>query len=448
MNNDKNRQLWLVANKLRGSTPVGDIVKLMIYSLFLKYIEEKHKNENAFSFYDDKYSLEYLYLTYGKAISANNIKDYLINVEIELGIKKGIIANGVYNLLLNSESEKIRFIFEVIKSVDINSYREYDKIAVYLLEQIALSNGRTSCEDMTNFSVAKLIEKILNCKPGMTIYDGFCGHGVLVNTVAANKCLAYIQDVNFNTVSIATILTVLSETKIGNINCGDSLLNPMENTTKYDCVVIEPPLGLKYDSAYIRNIPSGNYFDVGFEDRNSICVRHAIAHMKDDGIAAVIVPMGLLFSSGRVGLARELYASQYVDTVIELPAGVIPSTSIAVSILILKKKKRFDDIFMINAKDFFKRTEKKRSDITTDGIDEIVRIYRNREIIDGVSNSVSHEILIENKYNMCTTIYVNNQTVEYVEESVAPYRKKYYELSSEISEIDSRLTSLRERFYK
>lgn len=448
MNNDKNRQLWLIANKLRGSMPIEEIVKSMIYFLFLKYIEGKHKNENVFSFYDDKYSVEYLCLTYGKAISADNIKDYLINAETELGIKKGIIANGLYNLLLNFESEKIRFIFEAIKSVDINSYREYDKVAVYLLEQITLSNIKSSCEDLTNFSVAKLIEKILNCKPGMTVYDGFCGHGVLINTVAANKCAAYIQDVNISAVSIAAVLTVLSGTKIGNISCGDSLLNPMESTTKYDCVVIEPPLGLKYDSDYIRNIPSGNYFDVGLEDRNSICVRHAIAHMKDNGIAAVIVPMGLLFSSGRIGLARELYASQYVDTVIELPTGIIPNTAVAASILILKKKKRFDDIFMINTKDFTKRTEKKRSDITADGIDEIVRIYRNREIIEGVSNSVSHETLLKNEYNMCTTVYVNNPTVEYIEESVAPYRKKYYELSSEISEIDSRLTALRERFYK
>lgn len=86
--------------------------------------------------------------------------------------------------------------------------------------------------------------------------------------------------------------------------------------------------------------------------------------------------------------------------------------------------------------------------ITASGIDEIVRIYRNREVIEGISNSVSHEKLLENNYNMCTASYVNTLTTGYVTESVVPYIKKYDELSAEVSDIDSRLIALRERFCK
>ncbi|MGN1304007.1 MAG: class I SAM-dependent DNA methyltransferase [Oscillospiraceae bacterium] len=448
MNKEKCRRLWVTVEKLRGLISGEAIVRIMIYSLLLKYIEGKHKNENAFPFYDERYSVEYLSLTYGKVVSADDIKAYLVNAETELGISNGIISDGLYTLLSNSESEKIRIIFDEIKPVDTDSYKEYDKIAVYLLEQMAFSNGKTSGDHFTNLSVAQLIKKLLECQNGMTLYDGFCGYGVLASVVAGDKCSVFIQDISIDAVPISAILNVLKGSVIGDINCGDSLLNPMSNAMKYDRIVLDPPFIPRYDSDYIKNIPTDNYFNIDTDDKDSIFVRHAIAHMKEDGIAAVIVPMGLLFRSGRTGLAREIYASNYVDLVIELPSGIVPCMSVATAILILKKKKPDDGIFMINAKNFTERAERTRTYITASGIDEIVRIYKNREVIEGISNSVSHEKLLENEYNLCTTPYVNTLTTGYATESVAPYIKKYDELSAEVSEIDSRLTALRERFCK
>lgn len=448
MNKNICKQLWITANKLRGSMSAEAIVKTMIYSLFLRYIEGKHINENAFLFYDEKYSVEYLSLTYGKVVSADDIRAYLVNAETELGISNGIIADGLYNLLSSSDSEKIRFIFNEIKSVDINSYGEYYKIAVYLLEQMALISGRRGGEVLTNSSVAQLIKKILDCKEGMTVYDGFCGYGILVNTVTTTNCSVYIQDISSSTISIAAVMTALSGTNAGHISCGDTLLNPIDHAMKYDRIVIDPPLMPRYDSDYIKNIPTGNYFDVDSDDKDSIFVRHAIARMKDDGMAAVIVPMGLLFRSGRSADARKSYASRYIDTVIELPGGIVPCTGVATAIIILKTEKCSDDIFMINAKGFTERADRNRTDITADGINEIVRIYKSREVIEGVSNSVSHATLLENEYNMCTTPYVTTLKNGYTEESVIPYLKKYDELSTELSDIDSRLTAIRERFYE
>lgn len=448
MNKNNYKLLWITANKLRGSMSAEAIVKAMIFSLFLRYIEGKHKNENAFLFYDEKYSVEYLSLTYGKVISADDIRVYLANAEKDLGINNGIISDGLYELFSSSEPEIIRLIFNDIKSVDINSYGEYYKIAVYLLEQMALISGRRGGEVLTNSSVAQLIKKILDCKKGMTVYDGFCGYGILANAVTTTNCSVYIQDILSSTISIAAVMTALSGTNAGHISCGDSLLNPIDHTMKYDRVVIDPPLMPRYDSDYIKNIPTGNYFDVDSDDKDSIFVRHAIARMKDDGMAAIIVPMGLLFRLGRSGEVRKTYASKFVDAVIELPGGIAPCTGVATAIIILKKEKCFNGIFMINAKGFTERADRNRTDITTDGINEIVRIYKSREVIEGISNNVSHATLLENEYNMCTSPYVNTQKNRYTVESVIPYLKKYDELSAELSEIDSSLVVLRERFCK
>ena len=422
------------------------IVRVMIYSLLLKYIEGKHKNENAFSFYDERYSVNYLSLTYGKMIYADDLKSYITLLETELGINNGIISEGTFTLFSSFDSEKIKLIFTEMESIDPNSYRDFYETAVYLLDQMILSSGKASGEYSSNSSVAKLIGKILDCKTGMTLYDGFCGYGILAIQSAADNCSMYLQDISVTAISLAAVMTVFSETKIKSVYCGDSLLNPIDCTIKYDRVVMDPPIGIRYDSEYMKSIPKGNCFEVNTEDRDSVYVRHAIAHMKDDGMAAVIVPMGLLFRSGRSGLAREVYASQYVNAVIEFPAGIIPNTSVATAVLILKKKKCPDGIFMINAKEFTERTEKTRTDITAEGIEQIARIYKNREIIDGVSNIASHEMLIENEYNMCTTLYVITSKINYKKESIAPYTKKYDELTDEVRKIDEKLFAMRNRF--
>ena len=103
---------------------------------------------------------------------------------------------------------------------------------------------------------------------------------------------------------------------------------------------------------------------------------------------------------------------------------------------------------MINAKGFIERAYRNRTDITTDGINEIVLIQKSREVIEGILSNVSHATLLENEYNMCTSPYCKYTKNRYTVESVIAYLKKFDELSAEISEIESSLTDLRGWFCK
>ena len=88
---------------------------------------------------------------------------------------------------------------------------------------------------------------------------------------------------------------------------------------------------------------------------DSIALRHVISHLKDDGMAAVLVPMGTLFKSGRMAEIRKIFIENHIDTVIELPTGVWPNTLISTALLILKKHKDTNSIYMINAKEYLKK---------------------------------------------------------------------------------------------
>ena len=78
------------------------------------------------------------------------------------------------------------------------------------------------------------------------------------------------------------------------------------------------------------------------------------AKIMDADAAAVLVPMGALFSSGSTGgIRQKLVDDNLIEAIIEFPMNMMmPYASVAAALVILKKNKMNDDIVMINSKDF------------------------------------------------------------------------------------------------
>ena len=107
-----------------------------------------------------------------------------------------------------------------------------------------------------------------------------------------------------------------------------------------------------------------------------------------------------------------------------------------------------DDIIMINSKDFFMKIIKGVT-ITDENVQRINEIYRNREVIEGVSNTITKEIAAENGYNLCTTQYVTLKASEgIVVEDNRKFIENYEELLQRLRNIDKELDEVRSRFVK
>ena len=284
----------------------------------------------------------------------------------------------------------------------------------------------------------------------MSVYDACCGTGILVNSVANGKGRVFAQDINVSIIGIAAIMTILSGNKIGAVKCADSLYNPIAHNEKYDRIIFEPPFGGKYSKEYIMNIPPENCMYEHTSDSRYLFIRHALASLKDNGIAAILVPMGALFSSGSTGSIRQkLVDDNYIEAIIEFPKNMLfPYAPVATALVILKKNKMNDDIVMINSKDFFKKIIKGFT-ITDENVKRINEIYRNREVIEGVSNTITKETVAENGYNLCTTQYVTLKASEgIVVEDNTKFIKNYEELLQRLRNIDKELDEVRSRFVK
>jgi type I restriction enzyme M protein len=313
-----------------------------------------------------------------------------------------------------------------------------------------VSSGRFGSEFGTNLDLAKLEAALLDVQDGMTVYDAYCGTGIAVNEVAAGKGTVFMQDMNISSIGIAAIMSVLSNNKIGAVRCADSLHNPIELKGQYDRVVCEPPSGVRYEKYYLETMPKGNTIYQESMDSDSLALRHAIASLKKDGVAVVLVPMGMLFKSGRMGAVRKnLVEDSYIDAIIELPNGIIMGTAVATALVVLKKNKETSEIMMINAKDFCTKADRATVIITEENIHRIATIYHNREVIEGVSNTITKEEAANNSYNLCTTQYVTLKASEgIVVEDNAKFTENYEKLLQRLGAIDKELDSVRTRFVK
>ena len=244
--------------------------------------------------------------------------------------------------------------------MEIKEQKDLYEIAKRIVERMSLQTRRMSNFSYSSESLAKLEKAILNIQDGMKVYDGYCGSGLSVNEVAAGKGTVYLQDLSVQIIGIAAIITILSGNKIGPIKCGDSILNPISINDKYDRIVVETPLKVKYKSEYLMYIEEKNVLYSNSGESETIGIRHAIARLNEDGIAIALVPIGILFRSMKktIQIRELLVEDKYVDSIIELPAGIIPNTGVAAAFVIFKKNKKSEEVFMINAKDFLLKIKK------------------------------------------------------------------------------------------
>ena len=354
MKNKQIDKLWIIANKLRGAFEVTELYKVMLYGLLFKYLELKKKEITS---YDEKFSIGYLSLTYGKLVGSKEILEHVRKVENEFRITEGVLAESFNSAIERADAENVRIIFEEINSLDFEEEIEIYNVAKRLLERMVLVGGRVSGEYSTSEALPKIVKALIDVEDDMSVYDACCGTGILVNSLANGKGKVFAQDINVSTIGIAAVMTILSGNKIGEVKCADSLYNPIEHVEKYDRIICEPPLGGTYSKEYIMNIPSDNCLYEPTSDSRYLFIRHALATLKDDGIAAVLVPMGALFSSGSTGgIRQKLVDDNLIEAIIEFPMNMMmPYASVAAALVILKKNKMNDDIVMINSKDFFEK---------------------------------------------------------------------------------------------
>lgn len=197
---------------------------------------------------------------------------------------------------------------------------------------------------------------------------------------------------------------------------------------KYDTIVSVP-----YDKRLKRNEMDSikKYDEYKTKNSNSIHLLNLIDHLDDNGVIVTTTTQDLLVKNDALQLRKCLIERNLLDVVIDYDSGF---RSKDIIILIINKNKKTDDFLFIKPKHLLPGL------ILPSDEENMIKSYKNREIIPKLSNIIDKEEIIKNEYNLNPKRYV--YTLDYEEqpiEKILDQQKKY---SDRIRKLDEEIEDM------
>ena len=317
-----------------------------------------------------------------------------------------------------------------------------------LLKKFADDSKAQAGEFYTPRSVVQLLIRILDPKPGESVYDPACGSGgMLIEAVHhmnhSNLCCGKIfgQEKNVTNAAIAKMNLFLHGAADFNIMQGDTLREPKilagGELAKFDCVIANPPFSLeKWGSVewssdkFGRNIwgtPSDSCGDYAW-------IQHMIKSMgPGNSRMAVVMPQGILFRGNEEGnIRKKLVESDKVEAVVTLGDKLFYGTGLSPCFLIIRNLKPAEHsarIIMIDATKIL--TQKRAQNILSqEDVDRIFHLYTNYKDVEDYAKVVTLDDVKAKEYNLSP-----NRYVDYHKEEVKPYAEVLAEFKAAIQAV-------------
>ena len=491
-------QIWRIANDVRGSVDGWDFKQYVLGTLFYRFISENFSNyieggdesvkyvELSDDIVNEEIKEDAIktkgYFIYPSQLFENIAKNANTNESLNTDLAavfsaiessangypseqdiKGLFADfdTTSNRLGNTVKDKNSRLAAVIKGVEGLNFGRFEENHIdlfgdayeYLISNYAANAGKSGGEFFTPQSVSKLIAKLAthNQTKINKIYDPAAGSGSLL--LQAKKQFDehiiedgfYGQEINHTTYNLARMNMFLHNVNYDkfDIALGNTLLDPQFGDEKpFDAIVSNPPYSINWigndDPTLIndeRFAPAGVLAPKSKAD--FAFVLHALSYLSSRGRAAIVCFPGIFYRGGAEQKIRKyLIDNNFVETVISLAPNLFYGTSIAVNILVLSKSKtdtrtQFIDV---SGENFYKK-ETNNNILTNDHIEEIIKMFDNKEDIDHVSKSVENDKIAEENYNLSVSSYVEaKDTREIIDINV---------LNTEIKTTVSKIDKLR-----
>ena len=487
------RQIWAIANDVRGAVDGWDFKQYVLGTLFYRFISENFASyieggddgvkyaELADSVItpeikDDAVKTKgyfiypsQLFAKVAKTASTNeslNTDLAAIFAAIEASANgypsehdiKGLFADfdTTSNRLGNTVKDKNKRLADVLKGVAGLEFGHFDAAHIdlfgdayeFLISNYAANAGKSGGEFFTPQHVSKLIAKLAMHKQTSVnkIYDPACGSGSLL--LQAKKHFDnhiieegfFGQEINHTTYNLARMNMFLHNINYDkfNIQLGNTLIDPHFGDEKpFDAIVSNPPYSVKWigsdDPTLInddRFAPAGVLAPKSKAD--FAFVLHALSYLSSKGRAAIVCFPGIFYRGGAEQKIRQyLVDNNYVESVISLAPNLFYGTTIAVNILVLAKNKPNTHIQFIDASGLFKK-ETNNNVLLDAHVDQIMQVFDSKENVDHFAQYIPIEKVSANDYNLSVSSYVEAKD----NREVVEIAKLNAELKTTVARID------------
>jgi type I restriction enzyme M protein len=461
------RQIWQIANDVRGAVDGWDFKQYVLGTLFYRFISENFatyieggddsidyaKLDDAVitpEIKDDAIKTKGYFIypsqLFATIVASANTNESLntdlagIFAAIESSANgypserdiKGLFADfdTTSNRLGNTVKDKNARLADVLKGVAKLEFGDFEDSKIdlfgdayeFLISNYAATAGKSGGEFFTPQHVSRLIAQLAMHKQTSVnkIYDPACGSGSLLLQAKKHFDAHIIEDgffgqeINHTTYNLARMNMFLHNVNYDkfNIQLGNTLIEPHFGDDKpFDAIVSNPPYSVKWigsdDPTLInddRFAPAGVLAPKSKAD--FAFVLHALSYLSAKGRAAIVCFPGIFYRSGTEQKIRQyLVDNNYVETVIALAPNLFFGTTIAVNILVLSKHKTDTNTQFIDASSLFKK-ETNNNTLTDQHIEEIMQSFDNKADVPHFAKSVSFEAIAANDYNLSVSSYI------------------------------------------
>lgn len=219
-----------------------------------------------------------------------------------------------------------------------------DEILQYLLGYNA--TGKLSGWMSTPDSVSMLALRLLDVKKGGAIADICCGTGNFLK-----NAVAHCPGVTLTGLEISAESACVAKMRLSAIDdtatimqC-DALDAGAKFSGKFDYVFCDPPYNMPIDHIHaimVNGELRTDYFPPAFPSLKGrattewVWLLKALEMLKPGGKAAILMPMGRMFSTSQEAQCRRfLVENGYVESVVALPGGLLDYTAIRLALVIL-----------------------------------------------------------------------------------------------------------------
>lgn len=326
---------------------------------------------------------------------------------------------------------------------------EVSAVFTGLIERFAASAGKIGGQFYTPHSVSQIMAKIVTdgiteSDSTFTVYDPTCGSGstmlALLDEVPGGKrpgaIKFYGQEKELTTYNLARMNLLLSGVSYSNIilSNADTLGSDWpdgqdekgnDHPRSFDAVVADIEFSKGWDNSKSR-LKDARYKDYGKlapkANADFAFVLHGLYHLGEEGTMAMVLPHGVLFRGGKgktgvLGREGEIRknlikhpSGNKIHAVIGLPENIMFSEkgkkSVAVVIVIFKKKSDTDDILFIDASNDFTKGKNKNY-LKTEHIQKIVDAYHDRVDVPKYAQISTLDEIEGNEFNLNIPRYVS-----------------------------------------
>ncbi|MGH3834369.1 MAG: N-6 DNA methylase [Pseudonocardiaceae bacterium] len=299
----------------------------------------------------------------------------------------------------------------------------------YLIGEFADEGGKKGGQFYTPRAVIRMMVRLVEPQERQSVYDPCCGSGGMLILAKeyvkehghdASTVALYGQEDNGGAWAMARMNLLLHGITDSYLVHGDTLAEPGHEVgggelRRFDRILTNPPFAQNYrrrGMVHPERMKYGWCPESG-KKADLMFIQHVLAVLEPDGIAASVMPHGVLFRGGdEKKIRQQIIEDHRLEAVIGVGPNIFYGTGIPACILVLRgsdgvPQDRRDGVLFINADREF-TAGRAQNHVEPQHDEKIVTAFRERCDIPGFARVVPLAELEENAYNLNICRYVDN----------------------------------------